>query len=213
MPRILTRRLELISATAENLRAELAGPQALAASLCCDVPATWPPKFYDADAIQYTLDWMQKHPGDADWGFYYIVRRSAASDRPLLIGAGGFKGGPDKLGAVEIGYSIVANQQRQGFATEAVEAWLVFAFGSPRVTTVTAQTLPSLAASIRVLEKTGFRFVGAGLDADAPAGEQVILFEISRTDFANRASGSIATSASKSDTDDFLIRGSINSKC
>ncbi len=186
MPRIQTRRLELISATVENLRAKLTGPQSLATSLHCDVPATWPPQFYDDDAIRYSLDWLQGHPDDADWGFYYVVLRNGTGEQPLLVGAGGFKGAPDDSGMVEIGYAIVADQQRQGFAAEAVEGLLTFAFASPPVSLVVGQTLPSLLPSIGVLKKAGFRFVGSGHDPHAPAGEQVIRYEMSRADFVTR---------------------------
>jgi RimJ/RimL family protein N-acetyltransferase len=57
---------------------------------------------------------------------------------------------------------------------------LTFAFSSPRVTTVIGQTLTSLPASIGVLEKAGFVFVGAGDDPHAPPGEQVIRYAIGR---------------------------------
>ena len=103
-----------------------------------------------------------------------------------MIGAGGFKGAPDAHGVVEVGYGIVTDHQRQGLATEAVDGWLRFAFGSPRVTMVVGQTLPSLAPSIGVLEKVGFRFVGAGHDPHAPAVEEVIRYELSRAEFEAR---------------------------
>jgi hypothetical protein len=61
---IHTARLDLIVAAEEQLRAELEGPSALAASLACDVPASWPPEFYDEDAVRYSLDWLRKHPSE-----------------------------------------------------------------------------------------------------------------------------------------------------
>ncbi len=57
---------------------------------------------------------------------------------------------------VEVGYSIVPNYQRLGFASEAVE------FSHPEVRLVTAETLPTLIASIRVLEKNGFYLLSGG---------------------------------------------------
>jgi len=61
---------------------------------------------------------------------------------------------------VEIGYAIVAEHQRRGYATEAVEALVARAFEDPRVVAVTAKTFPTLRPSIGVLVKTGFKQAG-----------------------------------------------------
>jgi len=195
MPRLQTPRLDLIPGTVTYLRAELEGPEALAAALGVDVPASWPPQFYDAEAVRYTLDSLLTHPNATDWGFYYLVRRQEARPsaqgahiaRPTLVGAGGFRGAPNDQGMVEVGYSVVVEHQRRGYATEVVEGWLRFAFDDPRVAMVIAHTLPSLAPSIGVLERAGFRFAGAGHDPHAPAGAEVLRYELSRTEYAARA--------------------------
>lgn len=96
----------------------------------------------------------------------------------MLIGAGGFKGAPDPTGNVEVGYSVLVEHQRQGYASEALAGWIGFAFASGRVARVIGQTLASMSASIRVLERAGFRHVGGGCDAGAPAGEQVVRYEL-----------------------------------
>ncbi|HEV3141207.1 MAG TPA: GNAT family protein [Vicinamibacterales bacterium] len=177
---IRTPRLDLLVAREAQLRAELESRDALAASLHCDVPSSWPPEFYDADAVNYSLRWLLDHPSEDDWGFYYVLERASAGARPVLVGAGGFKGPPDPDGLVELGYSIVPERRRRGYATEATRGLLAFAFASPRVMTVIGQTLPSLVGSIGVLEKAGFEFVGAGDDPHAPPGEQVIRYAITR---------------------------------
>lgn len=180
MPHLLTPRLELLPATVNHLSAELEGNDALAQALAVEVPASWPPELFDKDGIGYMLTWLLAHPADADWGLYYLVRRATPDTARLLIGAGGFKGAPDADGTVEIGYSVLPEHQRQGYATEAVSGWVRFAFASGRVMRVVGQTLPSLQPSIRVLERAGFRFVGTGHDPHAPAGEQVIRYELLR---------------------------------
>src|SRR5579872_1010678 len=144
---IRTARLDLVLAKEKQLRAELESRAALAAALACEVPDGWPPEFYDAEAVHYSLNWLLKHPSDAEWGFYYFLER-ATGVRPVLIGAGGFKGAPDADGLVELGYSIVPERRRRGYATEAVRGMLTFAFADSRVRTVIGQTLPSLPASI-----------------------------------------------------------------
>ena len=144
--------------------------------------------FYDTEAIRFAVTWLLEHPSDSERGFafYYFVRRGTAGASPLLIGAGGFKGAPDASGIVEVGYSVLQEHQRRGYATEAVMGWVDFAFASTDVTAVIAHTLSSLGPSIRVLEKAGFRFAGAGEDPDAPPGEQVVRYELARADYGTR---------------------------
>ncbi|MGH8034438.1 MAG: GNAT family N-acetyltransferase, partial [Lysobacterales bacterium] len=73
-----------------------------------------------------------------------------------------FKGRPATTGTVEIGYSVLAQYRNQGFATEAVERLLNWAFSHQSVTEVCAETLPHLQQSIRVMKKNGFSFTGPG---------------------------------------------------
>ena len=41
---------------------------------------------------------------------------------PTLVGAGGYFGPPDADGTVEIGYSVLPEWQRHGYATQMTEA-------------------------------------------------------------------------------------------
>ena len=191
MPRIRTARLLLISATAADLEAELVSRDALAASLGAVVPGSWPPELYDEAAVRWTLAALEADPRFAEWGFYYVTIAPADTGvRPLLIGAGGFKGPPDSSGAVEVGYAIVPEQRRRGYAREAVDGWLSFAFAEPRVVRVMANTLAELEPSIGVLRSAGFRFVGAGTDPHEP---EAIRFEITRAEYeGTRAGRSVA---------------------
>ncbi len=177
---IETTRLRLLPATAAHLRAELDGREALARALGVQVPPSWPPDLYDAEAIRYTVDWLAAHPGQEAWALYHLVHRPAGEARGVLVGVGGFKGPPDAGGAVEIGYAVVSDYQRRGFATEAVRGLVERAFSDPEVAVVTAQTLTSLEPSIGVLLKAGFHFVGEGHDPDAPAGERVVRYAYHR---------------------------------
>lgn len=94
-------------------------------------------------------------------GFALLDRESET-----VIGSAGFKGPPDADGMVEIGYGIVPGFRGRGYATEVAAALVAFATESGGVRTVRAHTLPSNRASMRVLEKCGFRSVGEVLDLE-----------------------------------------------
>lgn len=174
---IHTRRMTLVPCTHESLRADLEGKEALGRALGAAVAESWPPDLYDADAVRWTLDRLQAtEPGtESLWGYYFVWRTAAQG--AVLIGVGGFKG-PPAVGRIELGYSIVAEYQRQGFATEAVLGMLQFAFAREDVEEVIAETLPELVPSIGVLDKAGFRLTGAGSE------EGVIRYSISRSTWA-----------------------------
>ena len=71
---------------------------------------------------------------------FFVVRREGGE----VIGTAAFKGPPDGDGTVEIAYGIVPVHQGRGYATEAVQALLAFAFGEPRVPHLGhSTTLPS----------------------------------------------------------------------
>ena len=63
---------------------------------------------------------------------------------------------------VELGYGIAEEYRGLGYATEAVETILTWAFDQPGVTSVAAETEEGNAASRRVLEKCGFIPAGEG---------------------------------------------------
>ena len=182
-PTIRTERLLLMPATEEQLLAELIDHAALSAALHVDVTAEWPPEFYDADAVRYTLEHLRANPEQRDWGFYYITLPERADQRATVIGAGGFKGPPDAKGEVELGYGVVPEFQRRGYATEAVRGMTKFAFRDLRVQAVVGLTIPSLIPSIGVLKKAEFRFEGEGSDPHAPEGEVVLRYVLTRDRF------------------------------
>jgi RimJ/RimL family protein N-acetyltransferase len=171
-----TPRLLLIGGTAETLTAELVSRQALGELLAADVPESWPPELYDAGAIRWMLSWLEAHPHQATWSLYYVAERPRSHQgRPLLVGIAGYKGAPDASGVVEIGYGIVPEQWRRGFASEAVRCLLGRAFDESYVAAVIAHTLPELAPSIGVLRRTGFLFDGPGNDPEEPTAIRFVL--------------------------------------
>jgi ribosomal-protein-alanine N-acetyltransferase len=181
-----TARLELRPGTAAALRAELEGRAELARALGVEVPRSWPPELYDSDAVRWTLEQLGDQEDGGQFGFHYLILRPGqpgAQESGTLIGIGGFKGPPDSDGEVELGYGVLHEYQGRGYATEAVLAWVARAFADARVSTVVGQTLASLTASIRVLERSGFQLAGAGDDPGAPEGERVIRYVLARASY------------------------------
>ncbi len=169
MSDLSTARLDILVGSAQTVEAERQGIEALSALLGVQVSA-WPPELYDDQAHLYTLGKLRQDPSGARWWApHYVVLR----DKRALVGMVGFKGPPVE-GAVELGYSILSEHQRQGIAPEAVSCLVDWALRQPGVSIIRAHTLPDHRPSIRVLHKCGFRLVGPGLE------EGAILFELDR---------------------------------
>ncbi|MFC0524008.1 GNAT family N-acetyltransferase [Pontibacillus salicampi] len=76
--------------------------------------------------------------------------------KQMVIGDIGFKGQPVN-GEVEIGYFVSKIHRNQGYAKEAVEAMLQWAFSHEDIVTVTASCSPSNVPSYKVLSANGFK--------------------------------------------------------
>ena len=171
---IRTERLELLPATVDLLSAALESPTALSAGLGARVPPTWPPELLDEPALQFTLDRLASAPDERAWWMYFILLPHDTGER-TLIGSAGYKGPPTEDGTVEVGYGIVSDHQRRGYASEAVRGMVKRAFDLPRIRRVIAETYPELTPSIGVLRKCGFSLIGEGSEPG------VIRFELTRT--------------------------------
>lgn len=142
--------VRIIPVTVESLLADEASGNALARALGVASPDQWPPEFGGPHYRRGLLELMSQYPDLGRFGGRYITARGR------LVGICGFKGPPDALGVVEIGYSVAAPYQRRGYAKAAVDLLLAEAFADPRVTAVVATTLPERTASIRILQGRGF---------------------------------------------------------
>ena len=97
---------------------------------------------------------LRRYPRLLGWGVWFVRLKETGE----IVGDTGFKGNPDWTGAVDLGYGFLERHRGKGYATEAANALVDWAFaqGAARVT---AETLPTNAASIRVLSKVGFQMV------------------------------------------------------
>ena len=142
-----TKRLDLIPVT----RAEsIAMVEAMGPSKKAQLSADWLVRLH---ASTSTDPWTH--------GFSLVHRETG-----IAIGKCGFKGPPAADGVVEIAYGVHPDHQGRGYATEAAEALVSYAFGDSRVRVVRAHTLPKPNASTRVLIKCGFRYIGEVIDPE-----------------------------------------------
>ena len=174
--RVRTARLELVAATLDLIAAELTGPDALGAALGVPVPASWPPGEYDEDALGFfTARLVAGGPAALGWYNWYALTIDPDGRRESLVAGAGYLG-PPADGLVEIGYSVVPEARRRGFAAEIVRALADRALSSHAVCKVIAHTLASNFASQGVLKRSGFIPAGCG------AEPELLRFERSRSD-------------------------------
>ena len=102
-------------------------------------------------AYREMLSGALDHPDQWEWYTIWIIERKDGS----RVGDLCFKGRNDD-GSVEIGYGISTEYRGCGYATEAVDAMVLWALRQPEVKRVEAETEPENKASQRVLEKCGF---------------------------------------------------------
>lgn len=149
---IASPRLRLLALNAELASLQLDDRAAFFRVLGVEPEPTWPPELMDQQAMEWNRDQLSARPSDTGW--YAWVYISPVMNR--LLGVGGFRGGPDRDGVIEIGYSMLISYREQGLATEGVMALLDWAYSHAQVKSVIAKTRDDRDASHRVLEKAGF---------------------------------------------------------
>jgi len=166
VPDIVSDRIELISITPEMLRADFVKSPEFSVLIDAEVPAAWPSDGWDENAYNYLLERMEKYPEYRGWSRYIAVKPSDGGRR-ILAGGCGLLGPVELTDDPEIGYGLLGAFQHQGYATEAVTALVGWIFGHAHVKSVHAQTFPDHCASLGVLARCGFGFVGDGLEEGA----------------------------------------------
>jgi RimJ/RimL family protein N-acetyltransferase len=161
-----TTRLEVISATPEMARAERDDRDRLLRDFNIRLAEPWPPPLNDEASLAWTIAVLDANKDQAGWGGWYICLPGTEGEPALAIGGCGFKGLPDESGTVEVGYSVLEEYQRRGYASEAIGALIAWAFAQPGVRRVIAETYPELIGSLGVLRKLGFKPVDGGSEPD-----------------------------------------------
>lgn len=153
-----TPRLELVAITREMLDAERRADGSLGRLVGARVTSEWPPEHWEPHVLDFIAQQILTMPHAEHWHRYVLLREGWM--RRTLVGCvGGF---PKDEGDVEIGYSTLPAYQRKGIATEAATAVVRMLLAQEAVASVSAQTYETLPESIKVMQRIGMRFVGAG---------------------------------------------------
>jgi len=146
-------RIHLINCDSQILNQILEGNATLAKGLNINVPTNW--SEYGTPIFKYSLEKIVLNPESKIWWTYLPVEIKTNT----LIGSCGYKGPPNELGMVEIGYEVAEEKRNRGFATEIAQLLIQQAFLDDSVRTIQAHTLAEENASTKVLRKCNFKFI------------------------------------------------------
>lgn len=147
--------LALIPAAA--LEARVAGSLEMASEIVgLDLPEFYLTKGW---LWRYRLTQVRADPGSAPW----LVRAVVGSPAEAVVGHAGFHGPPDADGMVEIGYSILPEFRRRGYARAAVGQLLGYA-AAHGAHVVRASVGPENVASLALIHSYEFAQVGEQWD-------------------------------------------------
>jgi [ribosomal protein S5]-alanine N-acetyltransferase len=158
---IVTSHLTLVAITPEMLKSEQTSDyHSLGEQLQSVIPTNWPPVDWEPHVLVFILNQFQEHPDQNGWHRYVIFRHPDGA-RSLIGALGAFsKSVPPS--ECEIGYSILPPFEGRGYATEGTKALIAYLRADERINSIIAHTFPPLVGSIRVMEKCGLTFEGAG---------------------------------------------------
>lgn len=158
-----TDRLHLVPFTPEMMRALIVEPERFEDLAGFPVAAGLHELFASGEVSPDFLARLRtlEHADPWQLGFAIVHPESGC-----VMGSAGFKGAPDPAGVVEVAYGIAPGFEGRGFATEATNALVDFAFATESVHTVRAHTLPAPNASTRVLVKCRFQYTGEVVDPE-----------------------------------------------
>jgi len=113
------------------------------------------------EVVEQTLSYQETIDATEPWCGYLCSR----PEDGVLIGSGGFKGIPDRTGAVEIAYYTFAPFEGAGLGRATATALCALA-RDEGASVIVAHTLPEPSASTSILEGLGFGRTGELTDPD-----------------------------------------------
>lgn len=163
VPAIQAARLDLVSMSPDFIEALLDGRRAEAEALGhLKLPKSWPDE-HDARFLRLRLGQMREDPSVQPWFIRAMVLRE--SERPL-IGHIGFHGRPGENGSAEMGYTVLPEHRRRGYAAEAAQALMAWAAREHGAGRFIVSISPDNAPSLGMAAKLGFRQIGEQMDEE-----------------------------------------------
>lgn len=158
-----TPHLTLLPSDPRHLLALIDSPERFEQLAGLSLAAGLPDMYHTGDVSPEWVATLRRSSGPDPWrlGFFVVLRENRR-----VIGSAGYKGPPDAAGMVEIAYGIAPEYQGRGYATEAAQALVDYAFATGSVRLARAHTRPEENPSTRVLRKCSFQFVGTVVDPE-----------------------------------------------
>lgn len=154
---IESERLKLIPLTHELLQLYHTNRSALDQHLGLTASAIQVAPGYQSEIDDAMVNfWLPKTLEHADRYYWYTNWEIVLKSANISIGGIGFAGYPNEAGELQVGYMIDLQQQRKGYATEALRTITDWAFKHDDVKAIIGQTPPGNAASQATLLKNGF---------------------------------------------------------
>lgn len=129
------------------------------------------PKCLNMTESQQFIDWCRDLIATQGWGFWAVELKETGQ----FIGFVGLNSQPSQFSfspCVEIGWRLAQAYWQQGYATEAAQACLKFAFEQLQLSSVVAFTAKQNIASEKVMQRLGMQYIQdfehPKLTADSP---------------------------------------------
>jgi ribosomal-protein-alanine N-acetyltransferase len=113
----------------------------------------------------------------------WFVRFMVLKESGVIIGSTSFHAPPNAEGMVEIGLGLDAGFRARGYGAEAVAGMWTWAVDQPDVHTLRYTVSPANVASVRLVQRFGFRVAGQQIDKDDGPED---IYEMSATEFRRR---------------------------
>jgi [ribosomal protein S5]-alanine N-acetyltransferase len=156
---VRSERIELVSLTRDQLAAILGGQTAeVEEALDVTLPPNW---LGDDDLLpQWRLEQIESDPTSQSW----LLRALILAEPRTCVGYFNFHGPPGEDGWVEMGYEILPEHRRRGYASEAALRMMRWAHDEHGVEVFRASIGPDNEPSLKMIEKLGFEEIGTQMD-------------------------------------------------
>jgi RimJ/RimL family protein N-acetyltransferase len=142
------------------IEAVLAGERSTAELIAqFELPAGWPDD-RDRPVLRRRREQIIEDPDSQKW----LLRAMVLRQHRRLVGHIGFHGPPRTVGRAELGYSVMPEDRRQGYASEAARAMMAWAAREHGVSSFFVAISPDNQPSLALAAKLGFTRVGEQID-------------------------------------------------